>query len=96
MNRDKSDRGDDSNADGEEDPNTKDETISDDQKDGYWWKDDRIDRDVDGDDEIDNDGPPPVSRFLNSFASRFIWKSTAPKGEPRYPVTNPAVFKPDL
>ena len=35
INRDKSDRGDDYNADGGEDPNTKDEKINDDQEDGY-------------------------------------------------------------
>ena len=34
INRDKSDRGDDYNADGGEDPNTKDEKINDDQEDG--------------------------------------------------------------
>ena len=35
INRDKSNRGDDYNTDGGEDPNAKDEKINDDQEDGY-------------------------------------------------------------
>src|SRR6056300_1153417 len=36
-----------------------------------------------------------ISDAANSLAARRIWKSTAPKGDPRYPVQNPAVFNPD-